>query len=62
MKDLSTTDKFEGVGKRRHDRKVTVKCLGPLCKGSKEFESESKNIRLCARCKKHIRGVTGGMA
>ena len=61
MNDLTTTDKFEGIGKRRHNRKFTVKCLGPLCRGTKSFESESKNVRLCERCKKQIARLRGGM-
>jgi hypothetical protein len=62
MNDHSTPDKFEGIGKRRHDRKVIVKCLGPLCRGKRTFESESKNIRLCGSCRKHINKLRGGMA
>ena len=55
-----SVDLFEGLGKRRHDRKVRVKCLGPGCDGEM-FDSESPHIRLCPKCAKRIRSLRSGM-
>lgn len=58
--ERESVDLFEGVGKRRHDRKFRVKCLGPGCDG-KMFDSESTHVRLCPKCTKRIKALRGGM-
>ena len=55
-----SVDLFEGLGKRRHDRKVLVKCLGPDCT-DRMFYSESRHIRLCPKCAKRIRALQSNM-
>ena len=51
---------FQTMGRSSRVRKVRVKCLGPTC-NKEMFDSESRHVRLCPKCKKYVSKMQSAM-